>query len=66
MRTYKIDELYASAWQHALDEVAEVVNMNTGLKLFEARDWNALENIALKLGVDFDANGEIVREANND
>ena len=64
MNTYKIDELYASAWQHALEEVAGIVNANTGLELFEARDWNALENIALKLGVDFDANGEIVREAN--
>lgn len=62
MNTYKIDALYASAWQHALEEVAEIVNINTGLKLFEARDWKALENIALKLGVDFDANGEIVRE----
>ena len=63
MNTYKIDELYASAWQHALEEVAEIVNINTGLKLFEARDWNALENIALKLGVDFTENGEIIRNA---
>lgn len=63
--TYKIDSnvcLFGAAYEEALTEVAEVLNKHLGTKLWYGRDWVALEEIALALGVDFTANGEIVRE----
>lgn len=50
------------AYNEAIREVAEVLNEELGTNLFCARDWARLEAIALKLGVTFNENGEIVKE----
>lgn len=66
METYKINSnvaLFGSAWEEALQEVADIINETLGTNLWYGRDWVALEHIAYELGVDFTVDGEIIREA---
>lgn len=58
--TYAIDELYGEAWNSAIEYVGRVIGMDA---LDIMRKWTDIEDIAVKLGVRFDANGEIIREA---
>ena len=55
------DAICGEAYNEAIREVAEVLNEGLGTNLFSARDWARLETIALKLGIMFNENGEIVR-----
>lgn len=61
IREYAIDDLYACAWENAISNVADVINIQLHTSYFRGRDWNILENIALKLKIRFDDNGEIIK-----
>jgi len=63
MKTYKIEDLYAYAYESAIENVATIVNLTLGTHYFFARDWAKLEQLADKLGIDFDENGELVGSA---
>ena len=57
----KINEIYASAWDNAIYNTANVINANMGTN-YTLENWQALQKIALKFDIDFDENGEIKNE----
>lgn len=63
MKTYTMNDwqIQGSAYNEALKEVAEVINEAMGTNFFYRRDWVALEEVATRLGVRFNEDGEIVR-----
>lgn len=62
MTEFTINDLYGSAWESAIDEVASVLNGKIdGLHLFRTRDWVAIEQVAESLNIRFTVNGEIIR-----
>lgn len=62
MTEFTINDLYASAWESAIDEVASVLNGKIdGLHLFRTRDWVVIEQVAESLNIRFTVNGEIIR-----
>lgn len=58
--TYSIGDLYGSAWQSAIENVSAAINL-TG----DALNWEFVELVALRLGVRFDENGEIVKSVDD-
>ena len=61
MRTYKITDLYASAWENAIENAIYHLNRTLGLKLVFVRDNNQVDMLCEALGITFDADGEIVK-----
>ena len=57
----KINELFGEAYKEAIIQVIEVLNNELGTNFFYARDWARIDTIALRLGITFDENGEIVK-----
>lgn len=57
MKTYSIEDLYATAWQDAIYAVGEVLGKS---RFYIMRDWVEIEEVARKLNVRFNADGEIV------
>lgn len=55
---YTIEDLFASAWQDAIYAVGEVLGKSP---FYIMRDWVEIEEVARKLGVRFNENGEIIR-----
>lgn len=60
-RTFTIDELYASAYVSAIGNVISVLNSTMKTKYFFFRDCVAVEIMAMRLGIKFDEDGEIVK-----
>lgn len=59
MYTIESDAICASAWDNAIENVAKCVNEVLGLNI-STREWQKLEELANKLNIRFDENGEIV------
>ena len=59
----KIDNLYASAWQNAIEQTAATINAFLSDKLIKrltpAEDWDVIENIAMSLNIEFTLDGDI-------
>lgn len=58
--SYTIEDIYASAWEGAIEEVAKILNDELETN-FSLQDWAKLERVAERLNIKFDENGEIVR-----
>ena len=59
--TFSIESLYASAWENAIDNTANLMaSMNMG-GLTRRDNWELIENFANGLGDVFDIDGELVR-----
>ena len=58
---YEIESLYAESYNSAINNTIAYLNEMLGLKLCYARDWQKIHDLAEKLGIRFDINGEIVR-----
>lgn len=56
--SYTIEELYGEAWTDAIYAVGEVIGKRP---FYIMRDWEDIEEVAVKLGVRFNENGEIVK-----
>jgi hypothetical protein len=56
----RIDDLYASAWQEAIENVAKVINKRLHTNYSLREDWMILEEIAMDFGIRFDENGGII------
>lgn len=59
MKTYKINDLYAHAWQSAIENVAAMLNVTMVTNFSPARDCDKIERLADRLGIDFTENGDI-------
>lgn len=58
---YEIESLYAESYNSAINNTIEYLNDMLGLKLNYASDWTRVHDLADRLGIKFDINGEIVR-----
>lgn len=56
----KISELYASAWDNAIEETAEFVNQTVPYTKYTYRDWVVLEPFAIVNELEFDENGYLI------
>ena len=56
--SYTIEELYGEAWNDAIQYVGEALGLSP---LDCIRKWPDIEDVAIKLGVKFNENGEIIR-----
>lgn len=61
MKTYDITELYGEPWTTAIISVIDAFNSTMGALYFYSRDMWAVEELAHKLGIRFNGNGEIIR-----
>ena len=59
-RVFTIDDLYASAYENAINNVIGVLNESLGTKYFFSRDCYVIDTIAEKLNIKFDVDGEII------
>ena len=58
---FYIEDMYASAWQAAIENVGNILNKELGLNLQVTQDdWRQVERIADALKIRFDENGEII------
>ena len=57
----QIEDLYAEAYNSAINNTIEYLNDMLGLSLNYASDWARVHELIEKLGIRFDVNGEIVR-----
>lgn len=57
---FNIDQLFAEAYNNAIDNVAYHINKVMETEFFRYRDWPQLHDLALALGIRFDGNGEIL------
>ena len=55
---YTIEELCGQAWNDAIQYVGEALGLSP---LDSIRKWPDIEDVAIKLGVKFNENGEIIR-----
>lgn len=55
---YTIEELHGEAWNDAIQNVGKALGISP---LDCIRKWTDIEDVAIMLGVRFNANGEIVR-----
>ena len=56
----KINDLYASAYQQAIEETAAVIYVILDIKFTYKRDFLKLEKFADYFGLEFDENGYII------
>lgn len=60
-KLYTIEQLYASAWQQAIEDTAELVNsLNKSSNIYGADDWIVLECYAIVNNLKFDQDGYLV------
>lgn len=57
----KIDNLCGEAYNNAIYSVMDLLNTTFGMDLFYARDWSKIDELANKLGINFDENGYILK-----
>lgn len=57
---YSINDLYASAWECAIDSAANIINFELGTDFNRFNDWSTIELLAERMGLKFNANGELV------
>lgn len=57
-----INDLYATAWQDAIKNVAMMINRRLGTNYDLKNDWDALERLATDFDIRFDENGNIVKK----
>lgn len=60
---YNIDELVGNNYNIAIQNVIWTLNRTMGTKFFEARDKSRIEDLAQRLGMKFDADGNIIRNS---
>ena len=58
---YTINDLYSHAWARAIENVIREIRETTGMRLFYERDHYAVHELIERLGVMFDADGNIDR-----
>lgn len=61
MYTYSIEHMYASAYEEAITQVADILNSTLGTNYTYIEDWAVLDMLAEQLGVQFDENGNIIK-----
>lgn len=59
MTAYTIGELYAGAWDNAIEQTAEQVKKNHGRE-YTKKDWAVLEAYAEVYRLQFDIDGNLV------
>lgn len=59
--SFTIDDMYAGAWNEAIEEIVNIINEELGQEVCSIQEWTPIENIASRLGVRFNENGEILR-----
>lgn len=57
--TFAIDEIYASAWENAIKNVGKLLYKDERESM---HDWSFVQDIATKLNIRFDLNGNIVND----
>lgn len=57
---YSINDLYASAWECAIDSAANIINFELGTDFNRSDDFSIVEQLASRMGLKFNANGELV------
>lgn len=57
---FSINDLYASAWECAIDSAANIINFELGTDFNRFNDWSTIELLAERMGLKFNANGELV------
>lgn len=57
---YLINELYASAWECAIDNAAVIINLELGTNFNRSNDFSIVEQLANHMGLKFDENGGLV------
>ena len=57
---YSIKNLYASAWESAIDNAAKKINVALGTDFNRSIDWYTIEVLAERMGLKFDENGNIL------
>ena len=60
MTNYTIDELYAGAWDNAIENTAKQIKKVHGREYTRKDDWVVLETYAQVYRLSFDINGEII------
>lgn len=57
---YSINDLCASTWESAIDNAAKIINAALGTDFNRSIDWYTIEILAERMGLKFDANGDLV------
>lgn len=60
--TYSINELFASSWEQAIDNVIEIMSKTSFRILSRRNDWAQAQSYALEKNIRFDVNGNIVNK----
>lgn len=61
-KVFGINELFASAWECAIDNVIEIMSKTSFRILTRRNDWALAQSYAIEKNIRFDVNGNIVKE----